>query len=411
MDTRVILHCDLNNFFASVEVMLNPELLGNPVAVCGDPEERKGIVLAKCEMAKKAGVKTGDTVWMAEQKCPGIQIVKPKHNRYGEFSRKVRDVYYKFTDKIESFGIDECWLDVTDSMTLFGTGEEIAYKIKSAVKEELGLTISVGVSWNKTFAKLGSDIKKPDAVTVVSRENYHRVVWKLPVQDMLFVGRKTARMMEKLSIKTIGDLANFNPDLLAARIGITAYRLVEAAQGECDSEVKEFHYKSDVKSVGNGTTLPKDLFTLKEVEQVIYILSEEVGTRMRRKCVRGYTINVSVRDENLKWIGAQESIKTPTDNARTITDAAINIFCKLTRIDRKRQELAYPVHSIRVAVSNLTQDKCAQLDLFNDGSGEDAETELTNIFDKIRKKHGSKSLAYGVALGGQMELDFEVLDE
>jgi len=433
---RTILHCDLNNFFASVEVILNPDLVGHPVAVCGDPEKRTGIVLAKCERAKKCGIKTGDAVWMAIQKCPDIQIVQPRHNKYGEFSRKVRDIYYRFTDKVESFGIDECWLDVTNSFNLFckeskcegktdiEMGEELAYKIKSLIKEELGLTISAGVSWNKTYAKLGSDLKKPDAVSVINRENYKQIVWTLPVQDMLFVGRKTARMFEKLSIKTIGDLANFDEKLLEARLGITAKRLVKAARGDCDDEVSSAHYNRQVKSVGNGTTTPKDMTTLKEITQVVYVLAEEVATRMRRKNLRGYTVNLSIRDEELKWQGAQTSIKTPTDNARTIVDPAMEIFCKLTKIKNCKYSqaktstqtqndtpLPFPVHSIRVSVSNLTHNKHAQLDLFNDGTGEDEESHLTKTFDKLRNKYGADKLAYGTALGGQMDIDFEVLDE
>jgi len=408
---RTILHCDLNNFFASVEVILEPLLIGKPVAVCGDPEERKGIVLAKCERAKKCGVRTGDAVWMAMQKCPDIQIVKPQHNKYGKFSKKVRDIYYRFTDKIESFGIDECWLDVTDSKKLFGTGEQIAYKIKELVKQELELTISVGVSWNKTYAKLGSDLKKPDAVTVINRENYKRLVWPLPVQDMLFVGRKTARMFEKLSIKTIGDLANFDEKLLEARIGIMAKRLVQAARGDCNDQVSSAHNHRQAKSVGNGTTTPRDMTTLKEVIQVVYILAEEVATRMRRKKLRGYTINLSIRDEDLRWQGAQSSIKAPTDNARIVVDTAIDIFCKLVKIDKKNQDLPFPIHSIRVSVSNLTHDRHSQLDIFNDSTENDEESKITKAFDKIRSKYGANKLAYGTVLGGQMNIDFEVIDE
>lgn len=398
----------MNNFFASVERVLNPSLVGKPLAVCGDPNERRGIVLAKCEVAKKAGVKTGDTVWMAKQKCPGIQIVSPTRGAYSKYARAVQEIYYRFTNLVESFGQDECWLDVTASRTLFGSGEEIAEKLRNLVKDELSLTISVGVSWNKTFAKLGSDIKKPDAVTVINRANFKEIVWNLPAQDMLGVGRKTAKLLNKLGVRTIGDLANFDEVALKAHIGIHAEKIIRAARGECDEPVEDFHTTDDVKSVGNGATLPRDLTTLKEVEKVIYVLSEEVGTRMRRKGVRGTTISLGVRDSDLRWHGAQTTIHTPTSHAKTITKSALEIFSKLW-LDKNSTHsdvTLEPIRSLRVSVSNLTTGEASQLDMFT--QSEDEKTKkFDKLFDSLRQKYGSKIVAFGTAQGSELDINFD----
>jgi len=417
---KVILHCDLNNFFASVEMRLDPTLRGKPLAVCGDPEERKGIVLAKCEVAKKHGVRTGDTVWMAKQKCPDINIVVPRHDQYSKHSRLVRDIYARYTDKVESFGIDEYWLDVTHSAKLFGDGTKIANEIRQVIKKELELTISVGVSWNKTYAKLGSDFKKPDATTTISRKNYQDIIYTLPVDHMLFVGRKMRAMFEKLNIRTIGDLAEYDEKLLSARIGISATKLIRAARGEDDDDVADHTFKREIKSVGNGTTAPNDLTTVKEVEKLVYILSEEVAYRMRKKGVKGRTINVSVRDDNLKWRGAQASITHLTNSATTISEMAMTIFTSLVALDYTTKNdgfsdicydlLSYAVRSIRVSVSNLVSSTGTQQLSFLDNV-EEKNDKLSKAFDKIRGKHGTSKVSYGTALESMLELDFEVLDD
>jgi len=408
VNDRVILHCDLNNFFASVEIILDPSLREHAVAVCGDPEVRKGIVLAKCERAKKAGVRTGDAVWMAEQKCPGIKIIKPQHNLYSHYSRRVREIYYRFTDLIEPFGIDEAWLDVTGSQKLFGSGPEIADKIRQTVRDELGLTISVGVSWNKTYAKLGSDIKKPDAVTVITRDNYRDVIFPLPVSDMLFVGRRTLKTLNQLNVHTIGDLSRVDADLLSARFGITAYKLVHMAAGMDTDPVSPATAADTVKSVGNGTTVPRDMTTRAEIFQLIYILAEEVATRLRKKCLRGRTVSLSIRDANLAWCGAQESIAIPTSNQQTITESAMHVFDRLwgTNVNIR------PVRGLRVAVSNLIEGVCpTQLDMFHMTEAEDTLSKFSALFDKFRIKHGTEKLAFGTLMGSQVGLDFEVLDK
>ncbi len=188
---RTILHSDLNAFYASVECFCNPKIRHLPVAVGGDAEARHGIVLAKNNLAKSFGIITGETIWNAKQKCNDLVVVPANFERYLKFSRLVREIYAEYTDQMEAFGIDESWLDVTGSLYLFGSGKRIADEIRHRVYMELGLTVSIGVSFNKIFAKLGSDIKKPNATTVITRDNYRAVVWGLPASDLLYVGRST----------------------------------------------------------------------------------------------------------------------------------------------------------------------------------------------------------------------------
>jgi len=371
MADRALLHIDLNNFFASVEQIRDTSLKGKAIAVCGNAEERKGIVLAKSEEAKKFNVKTGDTIWLAQQKCPHIIIVQPKHDEYGKYSKLAQEIYYRFTDLIESFGIDECWLDVTPSRRLLGTGEEIAEKIRVTMKEELGLTVSIGVSWNKTFAKIGSDLKKPDAITVITRENYRDVIHPLPVSSMLFVGRKTVQLFEKLNIKTIGDLANFDPKLLAGFMGIMAHKLVKAARGDCDDQVTLYGHKEQVKSVGNGGTAKTDLTTMREVRHHTFPLVEKLTRRMRQKNVKGTTISASIRYFDLKWEGAQRSIHRPTSSAKTVFEEALKVIEEIW--DKQK-----PIRAIRVAVCNLTGCEVMQMDV-NDME----EDKISDIKDDI----------------------------
>jgi len=411
MSNRIILHCDLNNFFASVEMIKNPTLRGKAIAVCGDPTKRGGIVLAKSEPAKKCGVKTGMPIWQAKQLCPDIIIVTPTHMDYSRYSRIVRDVYYRYTDKVEAFGGDECWLDVTASLHLFaGDGKSMADEIRRVIREEIGLTVSVGVSWNKAYAKIGSDLKKPDATTVISRENYRSVVFPLPVTDMLYIGGKSAKLLEKLNIRTIGDLAAFDPKLLSDHVGINAYKMTEMARGDCTEEVKDYTYKREVKSVGNGTTMPRDIVTRRGIEQVVYLLGEEVAFRMRKKGVKGTTVTVSVRDAALEWTSAQTTIPKATNSVQTLCDTAMKVFDKLWKRSPATGGAIAPVHSLRIAVSNLTTDTRVQLSLF-DNVSEEKNDKLSAVFDDIRRKYGVESVMFGTALGSQFKLHFEVLDD
>ena len=307
--TRVILHSDLNNFFASVEIALHPTLRGKPVAVCGDPKERHGVVLAKNEEAKRYGIKTGETVYSALKKCPDLQMVGSHFHEYKRYSKAVREIYERFTEKVEECSIDECALDVTESVALFGSGEEIAQKIRQAVKEELGLTVSIGVSFNKVFAKLGSELKKPDAVTVIPKERFKEIVYPLPVSSLWLVGGKTEETLKKLGIYTIGDLANADEEVLTKRLGKRGRQVRVYARGEDKEEVQWQKGKEDVKSIGNSLTLAKDIVEREDVKRWLYAIAESVATRQRLKGVgRAHTVHLVVRNDKLEFFGWQTKV-------------------------------------------------------------------------------------------------------
>ena len=278
---RTILHSDMNNCYASIELLHHPELRGKPLAVGGDPEARHGIVLAKDQLAKKAGVKTGMALWQAKQVCPDIVFVPPRMDLYLRFSRLAHEIYGDYTDRQEAFGIDESWLDVTESCSLKGSGEKIAEEISRRIKKELGITVSIGVSWNKIFAKLGSDYKKPDAITVINQENYKNIVWPLPVEDLLFVGRATKKKLNKLGIYTIGALAETDSDILKIHLGKVGMILSYFANGNDNTPVCHQDENAPIKSIGNSTTTPRDLTTETDVSIIVWLLAESVSARLR----------------------------------------------------------------------------------------------------------------------------------
>jgi DNA polymerase-4 len=280
---RIILHCDLNSFFASVELLSLPELISKPVAVCGNSENRHGIILAKNDIAKKFGVVTAEANWQAKKKCPDLIFVPPHHAKYYEYSKLVNEIYESFTDLVEPFGIDESWLDVTGSLHLFGNnGQALADKIRETIKLKLGLTISVGVSFNKVFAKLGSDYKKPDATTVISRDNYKRVVYPLPVSDLLYVGKAVTDKLSKIGVHTIGELAELDKKTAISFLGKIGEMVHDYANGIDNSPVKFADEQRDVKSVGNGMTFKRDLIGLEDIKAGIAALSDSVAIRLRK---------------------------------------------------------------------------------------------------------------------------------
>ena len=279
---RVIFHCDLNCFYASVELLSHPELREVPVAVAGDPASRHGIILAKNEPAKQCGVKTAETIWQAKKKCPNLVLLPAHHKLYREYSNKVNAIYDEYTDLAESFGIDESWLDVTNTLHLFGgDAKALANAIRQRVKRELGLTLSVGVSFNKVFAKLGSDYKKPDATTVITRENFRRIVWPLPVSDLLYVGRAAEQTFQRFGVKTIGDLAAFDRQALFTLLGKHGVQLHDYACGLDRSPVSPAGQYTPPKSVGNGFTFPRNLQGREEIRGGITQLSDHVAARLR----------------------------------------------------------------------------------------------------------------------------------
>ena len=280
---RIILHCDCNCFYASCELLSHPDLRQLPVAVCGDPTERHGIILAKNEPAKRCGVKTAETIWKAKQKCPGLILLPPHHRLYAEYSKKINAVYGEYTDLVEPFGIDESWLDVTNSLHLFGgDARALADTLRGRIKREFGLTISVGVSFNKVFAKLGSDYKKPDATTVIARDNWRDIVFPLPVGDLLFVGRSAQELLGRYGVRTIGELSKCSEEMLETLMGKMGSQLYRYANGLDDSPVRGAADREPIKSVGNSTTFRRDLTRWDEVQSGISLLSDSVAMRLRR---------------------------------------------------------------------------------------------------------------------------------
>ena len=394
MRERVILHSDLNNFFASVETVLNPAFQGKPLIVCGDPKERRGVVLAKNEEAKKYGIRTAETVYSALKKCPHVQMTPTHFSEYKKYSCLVRGIYERFTDVVEECSIDECSLDVTASVALFGSGEEIAEKIRAAVRQELGLTVSVGVSFNKVFAKLASELKKPDAVTEITRENYQKVVWSLPVNELLFVGHSTEETLHKLGIKTIGDLAHADEEMISRFLGKRGRQLRIYARGEDEEPVKAVKEKTDLKSIGNSMTLPQNIFRFDDVKRWFYALAESVSARLKAADVgKANTVHIVVRNEKLQDTTCQMKVP-PTTLCGDIAKAAYELYCKHFPESTLVRMLGITVSGFDYHIEQMSLD--ALLD-GTSGSYEKRERAESAIA-KIREKYGYASVQRGIVL-------------
>ncbi|SMD07365.1 DNA polymerase Y family protein [Sporomusa malonica] len=381
---RTILHCDLNNFYASAECLYNPAIRDKPVIVCGDAEARHGIVLAKNQIAKKAGVKTGDVIWEAKQKCPGLVQVSADFRKYLRFSRLARAIYADYTDQIESFGIDECWLDVTGSTGLFGDGPTIADTIRQRFKDELGLTASVGVSYNKIFAKIGSDMKKPDATTIITENNYRDKVWPLPVGELLYVGRSTGQKLQNRAIRTIGDLAKADTHKLKLLLGIWGETLWSFANGYDSAPVRLTGEESLIKSVGNSTTTVRDLINDTDVKLIIYVLAESVAARLRKHGLKCKTVSISVRDKELYSFERQGKLSGSTFVSGEIAEKAMELFSANYCWGKPIRSLGVRGADLVTAAGNI------QLDLFDDSKPEVEELERT--IDNLRKRFGHYSV-------------------
>ena len=389
---RIILHSDLNNFFASVEIALNPALKGKPLIVCGDPKERHGVVLAKNEEAKKLGIKTAETVYSALKKCPDLQMVSSHFHEYKKYSLLVKEIYARYTDCIEECSIDECALDMTESTFLFGSGYEIAERIRKEVKEELGLTVSIGVSFNKIFAKLASELKKPDAVTEITRENYKTRVWGLPVGELLFVGKSTQETLRKIGVRTIGDLANADETLVSKVLGKRGRQLRVYARGEDDEPVKACKEKEDLKSVGNSTTLPKDIWDREEIKRWFYALAESVTARLRAADVgRANTVHIVVRDTQMKDVTCQTKI-SPTAHCGDIAKAAYALYCQHFPLGMRVRMLGITVSGFDYHIEQI------RLDDVLDGQDYEREERMESAVEKIRKKYGYATLQRGLVM-------------
>jgi len=393
MRERVILHCDCNAFFASVECLHNPQYREVPMAVAGDEQTRSGIILAKNELAKKCGVTTAETIWQARKKCPGLVLVPPRHGEYHKFFLQINDIYQQYTELVEPFGIDESWLDVTGSQKLFGTGPEIAQQLRNRIKSEVGLTISIGVSFNKVFAKLGSDYKKPDAVTVITRDNFRNIVWKQPVETMIFVGSTSADALHKIGIRTIGQLALADRELLYKTLGKGGPAIFDFANGKDESPVLQFEHTHIVKSVGNGTTLPHDLSTTQEIRSCVTELCELVAARLRACGMRCTTINVALKDPQFHTISRQKPTASSTDITKELIETAMEIIA----VNYRDGKL---IRSVTVTAQNLEpSDAKEQLSLFSQADYKREKMhELEEVKDRIRKKYGRAALRYANTL-------------
>lgn len=389
---RAILHSDMNSFYASVEMMLNPALKGKPVAVCGSTEERHGIVLAKSDLAKKAGVKTGMVNWEARQLCPGLIVVPPQYDQYLKYSKLAHQIYHRYTDLVEPFGMDECWLDVSGS-GIYGTGMEIAEAIRHAVKEELGLTVSIGMSFNKIFAKLGSDMKKPDAITEIKQCDFKERIWPLDAAELLYVGRATETKLSKYGIHTIGDVAKASPETLQHLLGINGIKLWRYANGSDTSRVMHKDFVSPVKSIGHGITCTADLQTPDEVFRVMLELSQDVGHRLRVHGLMARGVQISARANDL--YGSQFQCKLPfrTQLPNEIAAVGFSLFMKRYRWDK-------PVRAITIrGIDLISQKEAEQLSMFVDHQKRDRRIRLEDAVEDIRRRFGKHAISYACLMG------------
>ena len=384
---RDILHCDLNNFYASCECLVNPDLKDKAVAVGGSPEDRHGVIVAANYKAKSFGVKCGVTVYQALKLCPDIVICPPNFKLYNEMSRKVRAIYEQYTDQVEVFSIDECWLDVTHSR-MFGTPLQIANTIRERVKNETGLTISVGVSFNKTFAKIGSDLKKPDATTEISIHNYRDIVWKLPVGDMFGIGKQTKNKLFKMGITTIGDLAKFSKQILVNQFGKSGEMLYNHANGIDNDLVAYVSDNAQPKSIGNSTTFYKDLTERKDIELGFTVIAESVAARMIKHhipCAK--TLSIVVKDSELNVYQKQCQLNPPCCDSTIFTQTAVSMF-------NKNFGHLSGIRLLGITVSEWCDDS-SQLNMFEPNK---KCKSIDDIMLKIRDKYGLQSIKKGNTL-------------
>ncbi len=388
---RVILHSDLNACYASIECMLNPSLRDKPVAVAGSVENRHGIILAKSQQAKECGIKTGEAVWQAKMKCPELILVEPHYDEYIKYSSLVRDIYRRYTDLIEPFGLDEAWLDVSGSQWLFGNGKQIAESIRETVKFELGLTVSIGVSFNKVFAKLGSDLKKPDAVTVITRDEFKEKLWKLPASEMIGVGRATSAKLNSFGVHTIGDLANCNREWVTKQFGKCGTELWLFANGFDTSRVKPDGYRTPIKSVGHGITCSADLVDATEVWRVFLSLSQDVHRRLTGYGLKACGVQITVKDCNLFCRQFQKKLEIPTRSASELASAAIELFTE-------NYAWNYDVRAVTVrAIDLVDMDAPAQLDLFTDMAKHEKIQKIDDTVLELRRRFG-KNVIFNACL-------------
>lgn len=390
MRERTILHSDINSCYAAIEHLHHPELAGKPLAVGGDPESRHGIVLTADYIAKKYGVKTGMALWQAKQMCPEINFISPRMDLYLRFSKMAHEIYAEYTDLQEAYGIDESWLDVTDSVNIKGDGYKIAKEISNRMKSELGITVSIGVSFNKIYAKLGSDYKKPDAITTMYRDEFQQKAWVLPASDLLYVGRSTAAKLQKLGIRTIGDLARTDLQILHAQFGKMGDILWSFANGYDDSPVKYEDAHAPIKSIGNSTTTPRDLVDEQDVKIVLTVLAESVAARLRENGFKCRVVEISVRDNELFSFTRQRKLDHATNVTREIAEEAFRLF-------QENYNWQKPIRSVGVRGADLVNDNYwEQIDLFSSVEFREKQMKVDEAVDDIRRRFGFYSVQRGL---------------
>ena len=393
MADRTILHSDLNSFYASVEIRNDPALAGRPVAVGGDEQARHGIVLAANPLAKRHGIRTAEALWSARRKCPELVIVRPHFDEYARFSQAVRQIYLDYTSQIEPMSLDEAFLDVTGSRDLFGDGETIAHTIRRRVKRELGLTVSVGVSFNKIFAKLGSDYKKPDAVTVFSRENYRALVWPQPAANLLYVGRATAKKLAGIGVHTIGDLAAADPAALHMLLGKMGPMLHAYANGWDRSPVAEYAAREEAKSIGNMVTAPRDICTPRDADLVLWPLCESVAHRLRRHGLCAGSLSLYIRDVELEVHTRQCQLAPPTWLARELMEHARALLAR-------HYKWKLPIRTLGVSAGELIPADAVSLQLDLEGTAEkrDKLERIERAMDGLKDRYGAAAVRRGTEL-------------
>ncbi|HJA35706.1 MAG TPA: DNA polymerase IV [Firmicutes bacterium] len=383
---RTILHCDLNHFYAAVECLYHPEVRDKPLAVCGDPGLRQGIVLAKNDLAKERGVQTGEAIWQARQKCPELVCIPPHYSRYLHYSRHAHRIYSEYTDRVEPFGLDECWLDLTGCEHLWGSGEAVAAALRQRIREELGVTVSVGVSFCKIFAKLGSDLKKLDATTVIPKEEFRAIVWPLPVADLLYVGRATQQKLARYNIYTIGQLAQTDLWFLASRLGKMGTVLWGWANGYDGAPVQAMGEGRAIRSIGNSATVPRDLHTDREAAIVLRILAESVGQRLRQQGLLCTTVQLSLRDADLLSYSHRSKLPGPTCHTGELWNVALALYREAKR-DR-------PLRSLGLRACGLLPAVSRQMSLFDQQN----EGALEETVDALRRRFGNGVIRRGLLL-------------
>lgn len=394
--TRTILHSDMNNCYASIERKLNPSLVGKRLVVCGSARDRHSIVLAKSYEAKAFGVKTGDSLFEAKMKCPGLVAVKPHYDEYFKFSKLAHKIYYSYTNQVEPFGLDECWLDVTGSEKLFGSGETIAHEIKERIKKEIGITVSIGVSYNKIFAKLGSDLKKPDAVTVISKNDFKEIVWPLSTDAIIGIGSKTKKKLMYMNINTLGELAKADVNLLKRKLGIRGLYLWQYANGYDTSEVCDYYHRDKIKSISRGVTTKADLNSYDEVKKIFEELAIEVSKKLIEEDLKAGGVRITIRDKNLDYVSFQKVFTETSISALRLNDKAMELF-------KERYDFKEAIRSLTISAINLTMNtKTEQLSLFAPKKII-KDDRLEKVFNEIREKFGSDKIGYlGLELNSKM---------